>query len=363
MLAPTHLVFSQACFLGMCIVTGHAPTYAEALVAAVGSLLPDLDTRQSLAGRLLLPLSGWLEYQFGHRTFTHALVPQLVIGALLYYTLPFGWFLAVMSGWVSHSVADMMTPSGVAWFWPSPIRCVLPGNEAYRMESMSYGELSFAGILAVLTFPLLAWANVGEGTAGLIQAALGRLESAREQYDAEKGEWAWTLELQGKHNWTHADVSGTYPVRGHWGENGFLLESGSGPVTVCRSSHCDWYAEHAVLVRGAPEQTTTRTLTAEQATGAELAEQIRSLEASGQVYVLGTLTARRASPQPPTVEVAGETVTLQYASAQDLAALGPVRSAELVVQVRHPPGAEVAELAQAHTPRPSLDPLLEKWLR
>lgn len=362
MLAPTHLIFGQTAYLGTCIATGHIPTHVEALVAASGALLPDLDKRQSIVGRLLFPLTGWLEYQFGHRTFTHALVFQLIAGLILYHTIPFGWFLAVMSGWISHSFADMMTPSGVCWLWPSQVRCIFPGNEDYRVEVMSYGELGIAIVAALLAFPLLFWAQKGEGTLGLVQAALGRIESARTQYDGEKGDWFWSLEIKGKNNTTFADINGTYHVRGPWRESGFLVETSSGPVTVCRATTCAWYPEHAVLVRGNPEHTTTRTLTAERTTGADLAEKIRPLQEAGRVYVLGTLNARRAAAQPPTVEVTAEMVTLNYATPGDLARIGPVQTANLAVQVRHPPNTVVPELT-APAAKPSLDPLLERWIR
>ena len=372
MLAPTHLVFGQTAYLSLCVATGHVPTYAEALVAVGCSLLPDLDNRQSIVGRLLFPLAGWLEYQFGHRTFTHALAFQIIVGLVLYHTVSFGWFLAVMSGWVSHSFADMMTPSGVCWLWPSQVHCVLPGNEDYRIEIMSYGELSFAVIIAVLAFPLLMWAQTGEGTTGLIRAALGNIASARQEYDAEKGTWAWTLKVQGKDNQTHANISGTYPVRGHWNENGFLIDTEEGSVTICRSSTCNWYADHVVLVRGDPEQTTTQEITVKNTTGAHLAEDIRLLETAGKVFILGTLNippipkmvrVTHQQPVTPTVTTLGETVTLNYASIVDLATIGTVLSAQLAVQVRHPPGIQVPKLQQAPVQQPTIDPLLEKWLQ
>lgn len=363
MIVPTHLVFGQAAYLGMCLVTGHVPTQVEALTAAGCSLIPDLDKRQSLVGRLLYPLASWLEYRFGHRTLTHSFLLQALVGTILYHTVSFGGFLAIMSGWVSHSVADMMTLGGVCWFWPSQVRCVLPGNHDYRVEVISYGELGIAIFMAALTFPLLFLAQKGEGTLGLIQSALGRIESARTQYDAEKGNWAWSLEVQGNDNTTFADVNGTYEVRGPWHENGFLVNTGSGPVTVCRMTNCTWYAEHAVLLRGHPEQTTTRTLKAARTTGAKLAEWIQPLQATGRVYLLGTLTARKVEAQPPVIEVASETVTLTYASPDDLARIGPVQSADLTVQVRHLPGAVVPELAAAPKPAPAADLLLNKWLQ
>ena len=363
MLAPTHLIFGQTAYLGMCLVTGHIPTHAEALTAAGCAMIPDLDKRQSIVGRLLYPLASWLEYRFGHRTITHSLLLQALVGTALYYTLPFGWFLAIMSGWVSHSFADMMTLGGVCWFWPTQIRCVLPGNHDYRVEVMSYGELGIAVFIAALAFPLLYLAQKGEGTIGLIQSALGRIESARTQYDAEKGDSAWSLEVRGNDNTTFADVNGTYEVRGAWRENGFLVNTNDGPVTVCRAANCDWYTDHAVLIRGNSEQTTTRTLKAERTTGADLVKRLQPLQDAGRVYLLGTLTIRKAESKLPVIDVTGETVALTYATPGDLTGLGPVKSADLTVQVRHPPGAVVPELAAPPAAAPAVDPLLDKWLR
>ncbi len=117
MLTPTHLLTAQVVYLAGCISTAHPPIPAEALVALAGALIPDLDSRQSYIGRALPFLSAPLEYRFGHRTLTHSLLAQVLFGALAWALLPFGLFLALVPGWVSHSLADMMTPSGVVWLW------------------------------------------------------------------------------------------------------------------------------------------------------------------------------------------------------------------------------------------------------
>jgi membrane-bound metal-dependent hydrolase YbcI (DUF457 family) len=81
MLTPTHLITAQAFYFGACIAAAHPPAPLEALAALGAALVPDLDSRQSYAGRLLPPLSGWLEHQFGHRTLTHSLLAQALAGA------------------------------------------------------------------------------------------------------------------------------------------------------------------------------------------------------------------------------------------------------------------------------------------
>lgn len=123
------------------MAVGNPPAIPEALVALGAAMLPDLDSRQSYIGRIVPPLSSWIGNRFGHRTITHALLPQLLLLTLAWLLLPTGYLIALAAGWVSHSVADMMTKSGVCWFWPSLARCVLPGNPRYRMEVLGGGEL------------------------------------------------------------------------------------------------------------------------------------------------------------------------------------------------------------------------------
>jgi len=363
MLTPTHLIAAQTAYLSACLVALHSPRPTEAVAAVSASLIADLDSRQSIVGRLFPYLSGPLEHWVGHRTATHSLLAQATVGIAAYFLLPFGFFLALVAGWVSHSIADMMTPSGVAWFWPSRVRCVLPGNEQYRMNVMGWGELVFAGIMAVLGMVFMLLAQAGEGTGGLIRSAIGDITAAREQYDAEKGRNAWTLRIEGRDNRSFEDVDGEYPVRGPWREGGFIVDSENGPRSVCRQSNCDWYTDHAVLVRGQPEITTTTTAKGDQVTVKELREALAESENIGQVLLTGEVTVKGAKAEPPTVEVVGETVRLVYAEPDVLATLpGVLRDVELSVQVRHAPGSKSPTFRLDARQGPTLDPLLGRWV-
>jgi hypothetical protein len=118
---------------------------------------------------------------------------------------------------------------------------------------------------------------------------------------------------------------------------------------VCREGACDWYAERAVLVRGADEQTTVRTLKVKVTTTEALVAALAPLERVGQVYLIGRLRAR-VPPAPPTISATGterETVTLAYASPGALRTW-PVTSVfdlDVTVQVRHMPGAVVPDVS------------------
>ena len=365
MLLPTHLVMGQTAYLAACVASLHTPNPKEALVAVAATALPDLDHRQSIAGQLFPFVSYPLEYYFGHRTLTHSLMVQTLVGALAWYGLPLGFFLALMAGWVSHSWADMMTPSGVAWFWPSRLRCVLPGNERYRMRVMGWGELMFLVVMAGTGMGLMALSQASAGTGGIIKSAIADLSTARRDYDAQKGSNVWHLEISGRDNRSYADISGTYPVIGPYKESGFILETPNGPRSLCRNDSCDWYADKAVLIQGEKQITTTTTFKAKNIHSGSLHERLRPLLSYGEVYLIGEIQAAGIPARLPTVEVNAETATLHYAAPSALDAWGDVllKEVELTLQLRHSPGQDIPELPTGMAEEEQgLHPLLQKWV-
>jgi inner membrane protein len=93
------------------------PTYLG--LAAVGSLLPDVDHPKSWVGRRTRPLSTAIAATLGHRGVTHSAVAVVGFALLLTYA-GFGhrviWALGV--GYLSHLAADMLTPQGLRLAWP-----------------------------------------------------------------------------------------------------------------------------------------------------------------------------------------------------------------------------------------------------
>lgn len=348
MIAPSHLVVGQFAYFCAAVLAAHKPHMAEALVAAASALLPDLDKRDGMVGRWVPWLSGPIEYLVGHRTATHSLLATVVV-ALLAWPLPEGYWLALVAGFASHPLADMMTPAGVGWLWPSRVRCVLPGNEKYRMVAMGFGELWFVIVVAVLTIPAAAVAQHGAGPLGTVRDMMGWFTDARTYYDAHKSEADWSLDVTGQDNRAFRPLKGRFRVIGPWQDKGLLLDTPAGPVTICREGTCDWYAERAVLVRGADEQTTTRVFKSKTSSTGALLDALSTLEQTGQVYLVGRLRAH-VPASPPTVTVAGDNlrmVTLTYARPEDLRAW-PATAAfdvDLIVQVRHSPNVAVPFVA------------------
>lgn len=96
---------------------------------AIGSLIPDMDTAGSIAGRRVKLFSYVLE----HRGFFHSLFfPLFFVGLYLIYDVVY--FLYVILGILSHIFLDSLTKKGVKPFFPLNIK--IKGN----MKTGSFSE-------------------------------------------------------------------------------------------------------------------------------------------------------------------------------------------------------------------------------
>ena len=124
---PTHVAFASVFWFGWSSLFGMKPEGVAVGLAALGSLLPEVDTPNSLVGAFARPLSELLRFRLGHRTLTHSLLGLAILAAiaspLAFYKLE--WWLALCLGYLSHIALDMGTLSGVPLFWPNPRRLSL----------------------------------------------------------------------------------------------------------------------------------------------------------------------------------------------------------------------------------------------
>ena len=126
----THLAYAAVLDLGGATRFGCRPDWVSWALAAVASLLPDVDLPPAKIGRLFWFVSVPLERRFGHRTLTHPALMLLAVAALaapLWLAQPL-YYWAVVGGYGSHLWLDMLNVRGVDLFWPSPLRVVTPGN-------------------------------------------------------------------------------------------------------------------------------------------------------------------------------------------------------------------------------------------
>jgi inner membrane protein len=128
--------------------------------ASIGSLLPDLDARESKLSNVqiggitpLKPAAYALNRRLGHRGAMHSLMGLLFVAVT--FGIPLSLFIdsfagvGLVLGYLSHLLLDACTKSGVPLYWPKPGRFHLlpPGFRAVTgswQEDIAFLLLTFA---------------------------------------------------------------------------------------------------------------------------------------------------------------------------------------------------------------------------
>lgn len=147
MTAEGHLIFSISCAIfakkGELTLAITAGDWWHVIPAALlTSLLPDIDHPKSVLGQRLSWIAVPIARTFGHRGFTHSLLA--IIGSVLLFKLecPLDWSIpsdivdAMIIGYLSHLLADMLTPAGVPLLWPCQYRFRLPLLQSYKSNEL-----------------------------------------------------------------------------------------------------------------------------------------------------------------------------------------------------------------------------------
>lgn len=182
--------------------------------AAIASQLPDIDTTESFSGRLIWPLTNFLEQRFPHRSLTHSFMATGIVAVLAAPLLWLNWryFLAVVVGYFMGWFADAFTKSGVEAFYPNPARLVIPGNPRARLNTRSPAEY---WVLATAVFLTIVSVNLSSA-GGLSQAValtfFNDTSTAASMFHKHGAEQRIFVEVQGMNTHTRQAVSGTYEV-------------------------------------------------------------------------------------------------------------------------------------------------------
>ncbi|MEA5511827.1 metal-dependent hydrolase [Crocosphaera sp. UHCC 0190] len=210
MMTPTHIAFSVSL---TSIVLGTANL--ELLgVAALASLLPDIDTSKSFIGRLLFPISSWLEANTVHRGITHSFfatgVLTLVSYPLVLYGYPQVWhglILGYFFGWFG----DVFTKSGVEAFYPSHGRLIIPRNPRLRLATRSNGEWFLLMVLVAIAIISININSAG-GIIRSFNQALGIPSGAIETVKAESSLYLLNVNVKGRNTLTEQPINQSYEV-------------------------------------------------------------------------------------------------------------------------------------------------------
>lgn len=132
----THLLIGGASWLTLqAVLTANGQPEVTAgialggyMLASYSALLPDLDSKGSLASKFFGWPSEGLSFVVrkiggGHRKITHSglglvLVLAALFAAMSAFHMPRWCAVALAIGWLSHLVADMLTREGCPLLWP-----------------------------------------------------------------------------------------------------------------------------------------------------------------------------------------------------------------------------------------------------
>lgn len=117
----TYILFASVLYLAIFGILRQPVDPVFFVPLCIGALLPDLDSRGSLPGRLLPWVSQRIEDRFGHLEEWHtpaaaALVALVTIPVILLYGTE-AWY-PVPFGFLTHLLVDMLAPRGIMLLWP-----------------------------------------------------------------------------------------------------------------------------------------------------------------------------------------------------------------------------------------------------
>jgi len=118
MMFRTHVLFGILCGLLALLFFDPKMPWVFFGFFVVGAMMPDIDIPNSKVGRRHRVMSLFTNFVFGHRGFIHTIYPALGL-FVLFYVLGFGGLgFALFLGYFSHLILDMLTPDGIAFFYP-----------------------------------------------------------------------------------------------------------------------------------------------------------------------------------------------------------------------------------------------------
>jgi inner membrane protein len=189
MISLTHISFGVLLTEFIFTSLGIEPSTSSLALSGIGALLPDIDTPKSALGRIF-PFSRVLEQRYGHRQITHSWI-FILISFAVFCPFIFFWgllkYAGIIIGITSHIMIDMVNPSGVPLFYPSPSRFVFPENKSSRIEVNSKKEYVLLAILLFLvavTTPLsfIGYKSLFYRLAQTPQAAVEEAKKYSEEY-------------------------------------------------------------------------------------------------------------------------------------------------------------------------------------
>jgi len=327
MTSPTHITFAEFIYLLLLTTTGVALSTFNALVIAVASILPDIDTAASFPGRAIPFISNKLERRFGHRTLTHSVI---FIVALATFLLPVrllsaDLFTCILAGYASHPFLDTMTVHGVKLFYPlASVKCVFPlevnNPHRYRMQTGSKMDRMLGTFFLLGCIPVFLIAN--QGYERFIRSTQKNIESAVRDYNEFSRDNLVFANATAYNMLTKQPFNGTIEVIGALNPSSLIFKGVDGDLhTLGKDFEADYVAENILCERGAPARSFVRSIDLSN----QLLSQITTyVDTSTENYLFGDLSTNDKVSLPENIRIfspitgGGGTIKLNYARYHDV---------------------------------------------
>jgi len=354
MTAPTHIAFCTVTYLYLCTIFRIPLALGDALLAAIASLLPDLDISSSGIGRRFRFIASRLEKRFGHRTITHSFLGTFTISLLSLPLLFLGYPAYVMSiiGYFSHSFLDMFSKEGVQFFWPSPKWGVFPAQEEHRITVSSTAEnILLAGfmIVSLLLYPI---ASIGMDRA--LHWVMADISGAVKDYHTFSPGHRVHARMKGTYRKIDRPVTGTFPVIDALSEYSMLVEVDDKPHIIGTPAESHIVPTFFRIIKGEPIVHYTQVLVMDGHTLGELSP-LAQVEHRlfGTLKTLAHFDIRLDVIHYNPISQIGPILTLDHATYDDIRKLGlegvPILASNLLVETILPQGETYKPFSFAQT--------------
>lgn len=329
MTGTTHVAFAEFIYLLVLTTTGVSLNPVNAAVIAISSLLPDIDTAASLAGKCAPFISLRIERKFGHRTITHSINFIMLLAAVAFplCLLNRDLYVCIFAGYASHPFLDTMTVNGVKLFYPfSPAKCVFPleVNNPHRYRVRTGGRMDRAlGIIFLLgcvpTF-IVAY----QGYERFIRAAQQDIEAGVRDYGEISRDHLVLASVNGYSMLTKQTFQGTVEIVGALNPHTLVFKGTDRRLhTMGKDFQADFVVRSILCARGAAAVSQISNI---DVSNRLLAEMISSLDTSAEHYLFGDLSTSDRVSLPENIRVftpisgAAGLIKFNYATSGDIRA-------------------------------------------
>jgi membrane-bound metal-dependent hydrolase YbcI (DUF457 family) len=217
----------------------------------IGALLPDLDSRESLPGRLMPWLSRRLEARCGRLEEWHTLgavaLVALLASPLILLCGVQAWCMIPL-GFFSHLLLDLLTPQGIMLFWPvSRRRYKLLGGAIQSAGCRTERAIAAGLVIAVIILLLVVDLDHPEP----VTAPQPSYQQILERYYAMRGRTQVFAYIEGSWQISGRPISGRFEILNASGESFIVLDRFSGKVFAAgRSADSHVYLDRIILQSG-----------------------------------------------------------------------------------------------------------------